>query len=162
MRRWIVQPVGSAGGRMTKFINRRTFSAGDIIFHEGDAGSQAFVLQAGKVRILKNRNNGEKGTLGFVEPGGIFGEMALIDSMPRMATAVAEEPCTCIVISEDMLKKKLKASDPVVRMMIVVMIRMLRAMAEQAPLETTDLEAIRAGIQQAPAPSDEDKEAPAA
>ena len=89
--------------------------------------------------------------------------MALIDSMPRMASAVAEEPCTCIVISEDMLKTKLKNSDPVVRMMIVVMIRMLRTMAEQAPLETVDLDEIRNGIIAGTAAKDQDgEEAPAA
>ena len=125
-----------------KVLNRRSFFPGDIIFHEGDNGSQAFVVQSGKVRIVKGLAGGQKGTLGFVEPGGVFGEMALLDNSPRMATAVAEEASVLIVIPESMVKEKLKKTNPVVRMMLVVLIRMLRNISDKVELETIDLEAM--------------------
>ncbi|RED51009.1 Crp/Fnr family transcriptional regulator [Aestuariispira insulae] len=127
---------------MTKVLNRRSFFPGDIIFHEGDNGSQAFVVQSGRIRIVKALAGGEKGTLGFVEPGGVFGEMALLDNSPRMATAVAEEASVLIVIPESVVKAKLKKTNPVIRMMLVVMIRMLRNISEKVDLEVIDLEAV--------------------
>ncbi|WP_420547453.1 Crp/Fnr family transcriptional regulator [Curvivirga sp.] len=118
-----------------RILNRRTFAQGDIIFHEGDKGSQAYVVQRGRVRIIKNMSSGNKGTLGFVETGGIFGEMALMDNSPRMATAVADEPTVVISIPEETVKKKLSKSNPVTKMMLMVMIRMLRSMSHDVELK---------------------------
>lgn len=125
-----------------KILNRRSFAEGDVIFHEGDKGSQAFVVQRGRVRIVKNMPNGEKGTLGFVESGGIFGEMALMDKSCRMATAVAEESTVLISIPEETLNLKLKKTNPVVKMMLMVMIRMLRNMSDDANLVPVEIEAL--------------------
>lgn len=58
--------------------------AGEFIFHEGDIGSEMFVVMEGHINIvIKNQVIEEIG------PGGIFGEMALIDSQPRTAAAIA-------------------------------------------------------------------------
>jgi CRP-like cAMP-binding protein len=129
----------SDGGRV---LNRRTFFPGDVIFNEGDRGSQAFILQSGRVRITKNVSGGQRGTLGFVEPGGIFGEMALIDQSERMATAIADQSCVCIVITEETLKSKLAKTDPVLRMLMLMLIRLLRRVADDTPIPPDDLEAL--------------------
>ncbi|MDW3207525.1 MAG: cyclic nucleotide-binding domain-containing protein [Alphaproteobacteria bacterium] len=125
-----------------RVLNRRTFFPGDIIFNEGDLGSQAFILQSGRVRITKNVAGGRQGTLGFVEPGGIFGEMALIDQSERMASAIAEQSCVCIVITEESLKAKLAKTDPVLRMLMLMLIRLLRRVADDTPIPPDDLEAL--------------------
>ncbi|MDF1747606.1 MAG: cyclic nucleotide-binding domain-containing protein [Alphaproteobacteria bacterium] len=126
----------------SRVLNRRTFFKGDVIFNEGDYGSQAFVLQTGRVRITKTLAGGGRGTLGFVEAGGIFGEMALIDQSKRMASALAEEACVCIVITEELLTKKLNNTDPGLKMLIMMLIRMLRQAASKTPLPPDDLAAI--------------------
>ncbi len=125
-----------------RILNRRSFAPGDVIFHEGNTGSQAFVIQRGRVRIVKKMANGEKGTLGFIETGGIFGEMALLDDSNRMASAVADEPTVVIIIAEETLKQKLKKSNPVIKMMLLVMIRMLRNMSSDVAMEPVDLESL--------------------
>jgi CRP-like cAMP-binding protein len=61
---------------------------GEVIFREGDKGELMYVIQAGRVRIKKDGPSGEI-TLGMLESGEIFGEMALFDRLPRSATAVA-------------------------------------------------------------------------
>ena len=126
----------------SRVLNRRTFFKGDIIFNEGDYGSQAYVLQTGRVRITKALVGGGRGTLGFVEAGGIFGEMALIDQSKRMASALAEESCVCIVITEELLTKKLNNTDPGLKMLIMMLIRMLRQAASKTPLPPDDLAAM--------------------
>ena len=73
-----------------------TFWAGQPIFLEGDPGKIMFVVMEGRVR-LKVRSK----TVEEIEPGGIFGELALIDGAPRSATAEAITDCTLATISEE-------------------------------------------------------------
>ena len=62
----------------------RTLAAGEVIFAEGQAGDSMFAVLDGEVAIQKNGK-----VLETVAPGGVFGEMALIDDQPRSASAVA-------------------------------------------------------------------------
>jgi CRP/FNR family cyclic AMP-dependent transcriptional regulator len=73
----------------------RDFKAGEVIFKEGDLGSEFFVIQAGKVDI--QFGNRLLGTLGDHD---IFGEMALIDPAPRSATAVAKTDVKLVPVGE--------------------------------------------------------------
>ena len=76
-------------------VPTRDYKAGQTIFHEGDRGAEFFVVQHGRVRILKGNRLLE--TLGENE---IFGEMALIDASVRSASAVAETDVTVAPITE--------------------------------------------------------------
>ena len=62
-----------------------TFEAGETIFHQGEWADCMFAVQSGAVRIVQNGV-----TVEVVGPGGIFGEMALINHEPRNATAIAQ------------------------------------------------------------------------
>jgi CRP/FNR family transcriptional regulator, cyclic AMP receptor protein len=73
----------------------RFFKAGDVIFHEGDEATELFVIKSGQVRIqIGNRTVAEFGQ------DSIFGEMALIDSEPRSATAIAANDVELVPVSE--------------------------------------------------------------
>jgi CRP/FNR family transcriptional regulator, cyclic AMP receptor protein len=73
----------------------REFKAGEVIFKEGDAGAEFFVIQSGRVDIrLGNR------ALGSLGDHDIFGEMALIDTAPRSATAVAATDVKIVPVGE--------------------------------------------------------------
>ena len=61
----------------------------DIIFNEGETGDCLYLVCEGNVRISKVGRNGQQETLGFIQPGNFFGEMALIDGQPRSAQATA-------------------------------------------------------------------------
>jgi CRP/FNR family transcriptional regulator, cyclic AMP receptor protein len=69
--------------------------AGDVIFSRGDIGETFYVVRSGTVRL-----HVEGATLEEVGPGGVFGEMALIDHEPRSATAVAASECELVPIDE--------------------------------------------------------------
>ena len=74
----------------------RTYRRGEVIFEEGSVGQHLFVVRDGGVDIRKKMREQEVliGTLGA---GEIFGEMALVDSLPRSATAIAAEDDTVLV-----------------------------------------------------------------
>jgi CRP-like cAMP-binding protein len=75
--------------------NPRICQAGEMIFQAYDMGSEMYVILEGDVELTIDKKVVE--TLGVGEP---FGEMALIDQAPRVATAVAKTPCKLAVISE--------------------------------------------------------------
>ena len=73
----------------------RLAKAGEVIFKEGDAADQLFVIKSGEVGIQSGNR-----TLAELSANHIFGEMALIDDAPRSATAVARTDVELVPISE--------------------------------------------------------------
>lgn len=73
----------------------RTFKAGEIIFKAGEHGSEFFVVRTGSVDIHVGGRVVE--TIGS---SGVFGEMAMVDSLPRSATAIAKTDCVVVPLSE--------------------------------------------------------------
>jgi CRP/FNR family transcriptional regulator, cyclic AMP receptor protein len=71
------------------------FGAGDVIFSAGEPGDRVYVVRSGTVTI-----EAEGLPLEELEPGGIFGELALIDASPRSATATATTACELVVLDE--------------------------------------------------------------
>ena len=68
-------------------MRRRRFAAGEIIFREGDASNEAYLLVSGRVEILKNSPHGPF-RLAVLHEGDVLGEMGLLDERPRSATAL--------------------------------------------------------------------------
>jgi CRP-like cAMP-binding protein len=75
-----------------------SFKKGELIFSEGDLGSEMFIIQSGKIRIFKNIDGFDQ-TLTVLEKGDFFGEMSILEGMPRSASAEAEEDCDLIKIN---------------------------------------------------------------
>ena len=79
--------------------NIQTFAAGDTIFTEGSTGREMYVVLEGSVYIRVGNK-----TLDVTRPGGVFGEMALVDSSARSATAIAKDDCTLATVDEQQFK----------------------------------------------------------
>ncbi len=109
---------------MMDFLDRRVVHTGGFVFKEGDTGDQAFIIQAGTVELLK-------GEMVFAELSAntIFGEMALIDGAPRMASARAKTETTLIVIPRSVVDAKLKGVDPFVTKLLGILVQNVRSMA---------------------------------
>jgi len=75
--------------------NTVTFKAGQVIFEEGEAGNNMYVIQEGEVDIFLHTKLLE--TAGV---GGIFGEMALVDNEPRSGTVIAKTDCKVVPINQ--------------------------------------------------------------
>ena len=73
----------------------RPFAAGQTIFSEGDPGDTMYVVVEGEVELLVKGK-----PVDHLGAGGVLGEMALLDSAPRTATAVAKTACRLAPINE--------------------------------------------------------------
>ncbi len=90
---------------------KRTYAKAKIIFKEGEIGAEAFLVEKGKVLILKKGVDAPI-IVASLGPGALFGEMAIIDGGLRMATAVAGEDTVCIVVNSQQLTQRLMSLDP--------------------------------------------------
>lgn len=71
-------------------FKKREFGAGEVIFYQGDPGHTLYLVESGQVRIFVNGIDGhETSVVLYGRPGEIFGELAIIDGLPRSASAVA-------------------------------------------------------------------------
>jgi CRP/FNR family transcriptional regulator, cyclic AMP receptor protein len=112
----------------SQVLQRKTYKPGDKIFKEGDEGNLAYVVQEGEVEIVKVID-GEEKVLGAVGKNGIFGEMALIDSKPRMAAARAAVGTTIICVTRQMFEEKLRKSDPFIRGLLNILADDIRSIS---------------------------------
>lgn len=79
-------------------MRMRSVPAGDYFFREGDPAQCMYVLEAGRVAVLKQWQGSEL-ALRELGPGDCFGEMALIDLFPRSAAVRAIDDCQAIELS---------------------------------------------------------------
>ncbi len=79
--------------------NAKPIAAGETIFHEGEPGDRMYVLVEGEVDLIVNGTPVES-----LSPGGVFGEMALLDAEPRTATATAKTDCKIVPIDQRRFK----------------------------------------------------------
>ncbi|MBI2388953.1 MAG: Crp/Fnr family transcriptional regulator [Deltaproteobacteria bacterium] len=85
-------------GALARFS--RELPAGSILFREGERGEEMFVIQSGQVRIVKRVANGDK-VLATLGPGEFLGEMAILNSKPRTATAQVTDDGPARVLAID-------------------------------------------------------------
>jgi CRP/FNR family cyclic AMP-dependent transcriptional regulator len=90
--------VSSATPEINLFRHADQFEAlesGACVFSTGDAGALMYAVKAGEIELMV-----DGAVVEVVGPGGIFGEMALIEHDVRSATAIAKTPCELVPIDE--------------------------------------------------------------
>lgn len=117
----------------------KKFTAGQVIFKEGDRGDVAYVVESGSVAIIKTIE-GTEVTLGQIKANGVFGEMALIDDEPRMASAVAVEDTTCLVIPMAALKLQIGKTPDLVILVLETLLHDIRKMGKELGQVRTAIE----------------------
>lgn len=91
--------------------------AGEEIFHEGDLGIEMFIIQEGQVEIIKEHEEQEQ-KLAVLDKGDFFGEMSILEDMPRTATARALTECKLLQINGSTFDQMLRRNPEIaVRMM---------------------------------------------
>jgi CRP-like cAMP-binding protein len=94
--------------RLVTLAVTRSYRDGDVVFTEGDASRELFVVGEGKVEIVKKDASGEPISLARLGPGDFFGEMAFVDDKSRSAAAVARSKLQVHVLPSGSLEKALE------------------------------------------------------
>ena len=86
--------------RLAKRATTRSYGRDAVIVRQGDTAMAFYVVLSGRVRV--ERDGGAEGPVAVRElgPAGFFGEMGLLDDLPRSATIVAVEPTACALLAK--------------------------------------------------------------
>jgi len=102
------------------------FAAGQAIFSEGEAGDTMYVVVEGEVDLLVKGK-----PVDHLGPGGVLGEMALLDASPRTATAVARTACRLAPINEKRFRFLVQQTPNFALQLMRVIAERLRRMNER-------------------------------
>jgi len=108
----------------------RKIAAGEVIFRENDPANEAFLLQEGRVRLLKRVRTTER-SLMVLKSGDLFGESALLDSAARNSTAVALTDGVCLSLDRPTFRSMIVNYPGVAVRMMEQLVRRVRDAEDQ-------------------------------
>ncbi|WP_417796562.1 cyclic nucleotide-binding domain-containing protein [Terasakiella pusilla] len=104
---------------------RRRVRKGRRIFNEGEAGDFAYIVETGMIGIYKTIQGSEV-EITTLNPGEIFGEIAVLDGQERLASAIALEDSTLIVVAPEVLENRINGADKFVKTLLSIFMTNLR------------------------------------
>jgi CRP/FNR family cyclic AMP-dependent transcriptional regulator len=108
----------------------RPFAQGEVLFREGDPASAAYLLQSGRVRLLKRVRMVER-SLSILRAGDLFGEGALLDGAVRSSTAVALSEGVALVLDRAALREIVERIPSLSERILTQLVRRLRDAEDQ-------------------------------
>jgi len=117
---------------LASYLIERRFPRNTTIVEEGLPGDYMYVLREGRVKVTKLADEGREKILGFIDEGGFFGEMALIDRAPRVASVKTLKPVRLLALSRNDFLSVLRKSPDLAMGVIQELTRRLREVDEQA------------------------------
>jgi CRP-like cAMP-binding protein len=125
-----VKEETSIRAKAGELLARVLYEKDKIIFREGQDGTDAFVVESGRVGVFKT-TDGKPVRLATIEKGAIFGEMAAITGERRSATAIAIEPTVVVRISKTTIQQKISHCDPFIKALLAILINNLGRVNER-------------------------------
>jgi CRP-like cAMP-binding protein len=122
----------------TRLVERfgRRFHAGDTLYREGDEADTCYILQEGRIRLVKRVRSADR-SLSVLRPGDLLGEDALLNRADRAASAIALTDVTVLALDQVTFARLLSGNPDVASRMVRQLVRRLRDAEEQ--LENTML-----------------------
>ncbi|HEX2660683.1 MAG TPA: cyclic nucleotide-binding domain-containing protein, partial [Polyangia bacterium] len=106
------------------------YGAGEIVFVTGDPGDSMYVIRKGEVEVFFKDDTGAKVVLETMGPGDFFGELSLLDSGPRTASAVVTRDVEALRVDRRDLDQLLKLQPGSALELLTAMGRRMRVTAE--------------------------------
>lgn len=125
---FVVGMVGGTlrtGARRRDALTPRMLEPGEVLFREGDRGTEVFIVRTGRLRITRREGDTDV-ELGFADPGEMVGEMTFVDQAPRAATLTAVERTDLAMLDLESVRGALDAQPAWVRLMLRSLIGHLR------------------------------------
>src|SRR5712691_9174432 len=112
--------------RLGKLMVPRPVRAGDVIIKEGDQAAGFFVINSGKVEVVKGLGGADVEVLNTLGPGDFFGEMALFEGFPRNATVRAVDDTKCLAMTRWDFTAEMRTHPEIAIALIPILVRRLR------------------------------------
>ena len=106
---------------LAKLATPLDLRAGKVLATQGEQGAEFFVIVSGKAEATR-----EAVTIGTLGPGSFFGEMSLLERLPRVATVTTTEPTTVLVLTAKAFDELVASMPSVDRKMLIVLANRLR------------------------------------
>lgn len=116
--------------RLGRAVVERNYKKGETIVKEGEQAVAFFIIASGRVEVTGTRAKKTQ-KINDLGPGQVFGEMALLDGMPRAATVKATEDTTCLVLSRWDFVAELRTNPHIAVGMLPILSRRLREADEK-------------------------------
>lgn len=101
--------------RLAASLRRRSLKKGEVLFRKGDEGSSLYIVRSGNIRIVLPSSTGDEVSPAILTERDFFGEMALLDGMPRSADAVAMEPSELYALNREDFLSFLKNNEQAIK-----------------------------------------------
>jgi CRP/FNR family transcriptional regulator, cyclic AMP receptor protein len=92
---------------LSNLVVSKDLPKGSLVFGQEEPGDALFIIAKGRVKVVLYGESGKEITLSFFRKGDFFGEMSLLDDMPRSANVVTTEKSTLLVLKREEFKKHL-------------------------------------------------------
>ncbi len=86
---------------LSEVVDEMSIGAGQTLFQAGDPGDSLFIMQSGEIELFIKDTVGQRIVLTTAQSGDMFGELAMLDTGPRTATALALTDCEVLVLDRD-------------------------------------------------------------
>jgi CRP/FNR family cyclic AMP-dependent transcriptional regulator len=116
--------------RFAHDLRRCSLVAGETLFYQGDPGNAIYIVESGTVRIYVHAEDGQEVSVVLNGPGDLFGEMSLLDQLPRSATVVAMEDTVLWMMDGQDFHRHLHASHQLSLNLMLTLTTRLRATTE--------------------------------
>jgi signal transduction histidine kinase len=114
---------------LAQIATERYYAPGEIIFEEGQSGDTLYVIWSGRVAVVKGDLNSPV-ILAVLEPGKIFGEMAILENRPRSATVLALDELRLLEVNRQGFERMLRQFPEIGRGIMAFLSANLRRMSE--------------------------------
>lgn len=117
--------------RFADVTRERAFPKGSVILFEHDPGDSLYVVRSGRVKVVLVGEDGREVILGVLGVGEHFGELSLIDELPRSAHVIAMEDSSLIILRSDDFRRRVESSPAVAWALLRELSRRLRRADEK-------------------------------
>jgi CRP-like cAMP-binding protein len=119
-------------GRLARLSRTHRLPAGNLLFQQGEEGDALYGIAEGLIRVWVSGDGGKELTLGLLEPGDVFGEIALLDGLPRSASVEAVEDSLLVMVRREAFLPLLDAESGLARHVIELLCERVRDSTKRA------------------------------
>lgn len=116
---------------LLKLSEKRRYPRGSIVLYKGDEGQSIYLILKGQVKVVLDDEKGKELILSTLQAGDYFGEMSVLDQMPRSATIVTVENCEFLLIFQKAMMDQIRQNSSIALNLLSEMSRRLREADEQ-------------------------------